>query len=121
MIGSFSIIAGALLLVNIFVMLGEERKSQLANTAFFRLMQGFLALGLLVGVSGLGIVMVRAVRERRRDIGVLRALGFQAGTIERAFLAESSFVALQGLVLGALLGVLTSRGTGSPRSRPSWA
>lgn len=79
-----------------------------ANTAFFRLMQGFLALGLLVGVSGLGIVMVRAVRERRRDIGVLRALGFQAGTIERAFLAESSFVALQGLVLGALLGVLTT-------------
>ncbi len=79
-----------------------------ANTAFFRLMQGFLALGLLVGVSGLGIVMVRAVRERRRDIGVLRALGFQSRTIEQSFLTESSFVALQGIVLGAILGVLTT-------------
>ena len=44
--------------------------------SFFRLMQGFLALGLLVGIAGLGVVMIRAVRERRRNIGVLRALGF---------------------------------------------
>jgi putative ABC transport system permease protein len=79
-----------------------------ANTAFFRLMQGFLALGLLVGISGLGIVMVRAVRERRRDIGVLRALGFRAQTVERSFLIESAFVALQGITLGAVLGVLTT-------------
>ena len=33
MIGSFSIIAGALLLVNIFVMVGEERKAQLGIAA----------------------------------------------------------------------------------------
>jgi hypothetical protein len=31
-------------------------------------MQGFLALGLLVGVTGLGVVTVRAVRERRRTL-----------------------------------------------------
>ncbi|MGW4895579.1 ABC transporter permease [Kitasatospora sp. NPDC004240] len=79
-----------------------------ANTAFFRLMQGFLALGLLIGITGLGVVMVRAVRERRRTIGVLRALGCQARTIERSFLWESGFVALEGTVLGALLGVLTT-------------
>jgi putative ABC transport system permease protein len=59
-----------------------------ANRSFFQLMQGFLALGLLVGIAGLGVVMVRAVRERRRNIGVLRALGFQAGTVQRAFLTE---------------------------------
>jgi hypothetical protein len=46
-----------------------------ANRSFFRLLQGFLALGLVVGVAGLGVVMVRAVRERRRTVGVLRALG----------------------------------------------
>jgi putative ABC transport system permease protein len=79
-----------------------------ANTAFFRLMQGFLALGLLVGITGLGVVMVRAVRERRRTIGVLRALGFQARTVERSFLLESAFIAIEGVVLGALLGVLTT-------------
>jgi putative ABC transport system permease protein len=79
-----------------------------ANRGFFRLMQGFLALGLLVGIAGLGVVMVRAVRERRRNIGVLRALGFQAGTVQRAFLTESSFVALEGILVGAVLGVVTT-------------
>ena len=47
-----------------------------ANLQFLRLMQGYLALGLLVGIAGLGVVMVRAVRERRREVGVLRSLGF---------------------------------------------
>ncbi|MCG6498385.1 FtsX-like permease family protein [Kitasatospora sp. A2-31] len=79
-----------------------------ANTAFFRLMQGFLALGLGIGITGLGVVMVRAVRERRRTIGVLRALGCQARTVERSFLWESGFVALEGVLLGSLLGVLTT-------------
>ena len=79
-----------------------------ANIAFFQLMQGFLALGLLVGVTGLGVVMVRAVRERRRTIGVLRALGFRSRTVARSFLLESGLVALEGIVLGATLGVLTT-------------
>jgi putative ABC transport system permease protein len=79
-----------------------------ANRSFFRLMEGFLALGLAVGIAGLGVVMVRAVRERRRTIGVLRALGFQSGTVQRAFLTESSFVALEGIVLGTALSIVTS-------------
>jgi putative ABC transport system permease protein len=84
------------------------RRMFAANTAFFRLMQGFLALGLLVGVIGLGVVMVRAVRERRRTIGVLRALGFKASTVARSFLMESGLIAFEGIVLGAALGVLTT-------------
>ena len=79
-----------------------------ANRGFFQLMQGFLGLGLIVGIAGLGVVMVRAVRERRRNIGVLRALGFQSGTVQRAFLTESTFVALEGIVLGAALSIVTS-------------
>lgn len=79
-----------------------------SSTAFFRLMQGFLALGLGIGITGLGVVMVRAVRERRRTIGILRALGFRARTVQRSFLWESAFVAAEGIVLGSLLGVLTT-------------
>ena len=79
-----------------------------ASRSFFRLMQGFLALGLLVGIAGLGVVMVRAVRERRRTIGVLRALGFRAAAIRRAFLAESTLVAVEGIVIGAALAVVTT-------------
>ncbi|HEX6337146.1 MAG TPA: FtsX-like permease family protein [Jiangellaceae bacterium] len=79
-----------------------------ATNQFFRLMQGYLALGLLVGITSLGVIMVRAVRERRRAIGVLRALGYQARTIRRAFLAESMFVAVEGVLIGAVLGVVTT-------------
>jgi putative ABC transport system permease protein len=79
-----------------------------ANRSFFQLMQGFLALGLVVGVAGLGVVMVRAVRERRRTVGVLRALGFPARVVRRAFLIESSFVALEGILLGTALSIVTA-------------
>ncbi|MEY2449579.1 MAG: putative transport system permease protein, partial [Acidimicrobiaceae bacterium] len=54
------------------------------TTAFIRLLEGFLALGLVIGIAGLGVVMVRAVRERRREIGMLRAMGFSAKIVRRA-------------------------------------
>lgn len=81
---------------------------QALNLQFFRLMQGYLALGLLVGIAGLGVVMVRAVRERRREIGVLRSLGFLAPSVRKAFLLESGFTALQGIVIGCLLALITA-------------
>src|SRR4029450_2466694 len=79
-----------------------------ANRSFFQLLQGFLALGLVVGVAGLGVVMIRAVRERRRTIGVLRALGVPARVVRRSFLLESGFVALEGILLGTALSIVTS-------------
>jgi ABC-type antimicrobial peptide transport system permease subunit len=79
-----------------------------ANRQFFQLMQGYLALGLLVGITSLGVIMIRAVRERRRTIGVLRALGFTSRTVQRSFMGESTFVALEGVVIGTLLGVVTT-------------
>ena len=81
---------------------------QSLNLQFFRLMQGYLSLGLVVGIAGLGVIMVRAVRERRREIGVLRSLGFLAPSVRRAFLFESGFTALQGIVTGCLLALVTA-------------
>lgn len=78
------------------------------NLQFLRLMQGYLALGLLVGIAGLGVVMVRAVRERRRQIGVLRSLGFLPGMVRRAFLLESGFTAIEGILLGTALALVTA-------------
>jgi putative ABC transport system permease protein len=78
------------------------------QTGFFRLMQGYLTLGLLIGIAGLGVVMVRAVRERRRQVGMLRALGLTAPVVRRAFLLEATFVAAQGIAIGIGLGLLCS-------------
>ena len=94
----------------------DVRNTYAANTQMFRLMQGYLALGLLVAIIGLGVVMVRSVRERRRTIGVLRALGFRAKTIRRSFLAESTLVAVEGVVVGTDSG--SSRRTCSTATAP---
>ena len=89
-----------------FTALVEEFQS--INLQFFKLMQGYLALGLIVGIAGLGVVMVRAVRERRREIGVLRSLGFLSPSVRKAFLLESGFTALQGILIGAALALVTA-------------
>ena len=73
---------------------------------FFLLMRTYLALGLVVGIAGIGVIMVRAVRERRRQVGVLRALGFQAAAVRAAFVVESAFVAVEGVLLGSLLALV---------------
>ena len=75
---------------------------------FFVLIRGYLALGLIVGIAGIGVIMVRAVRERRRQIGVLRALGVQAAAVRSAFVVESAFVAVEGLVIGTVLALVTA-------------
>ena len=61
----------------------------------------------MIGIAGLGVVMVRAVRERRREIGMLRAMGFPARVVRRAFLIEATFIAAQGIVIGGALGLVT--------------
>ena len=79
-----------------------------ANLQFFQLMQAYLALGLLVGIAGLGVVMIRAVRDRRREVGVLRALGFVPAQVRRAFVLESAFVAVEGILIGSALALVTA-------------
>ena len=52
--------------------------------------------------------IVRAVRERRRQIGMLRAMGLPSRTIRRAFVLEAGFIAARGLLIGGGLAVLSS-------------
>ena len=70
----------------------------------FVLLRGFMALGLVVGICALGVIAARSVVERRQQIGMMRALGFQKGQVRLAFLIESSFIALLGIGGGVGLG-----------------
>jgi putative ABC transport system permease protein len=80
------------------------------TTGFMTLMQQFVGVGLLVGIAGLGVVMVRSVRERRRDIGVLRAIGLEPAPVAGSFLFEASFVAAEGIVLGVAVALVGTYG-----------
>ena len=79
-----------------------------ANRAFNYLFTSFMGLGLLVGIAALGVVSLRAVVERRQQIGVLRAIGYRRRMVQLSFLTESSFVVLMGTALGVALGTIIS-------------
>jgi putative ABC transport system permease protein len=92
-----------------------------ANMTFNRLVQGFMGLGLLVGVAALGVISARAVVERRQQIGVMRAIGFRNTMIQAAFLLESSFIALTAIVVGTALGLILAWNiVDDQRQQPSW-
>ena len=92
-----------------------------SSLTFNRLIQGFMALGLIVGVAALGVISARAVVERRQQIGVMRAIGFRRRMVQASFLLESSFVALTAIVVGSALGLLLAENIiADTRKQPSW-
>ena len=82
--------------------------------------QALGGLGLLVGTLGLAAVLARNVLERRRELGLLRAVGFTPGHLRTLVLSESLLLVGTGLVLGsttalvAVLPALAGRGAALP-------
>jgi putative ABC transport system permease protein len=83
-------------------LLDEQQELQ---TGFLLVFQGFMGLGLIVGIAALAVIASRAVVERRQQIGMLRAIGYQRGMVALSFLFESGFIALSGILLGLTLGL----------------
>ncbi|MGE5595987.1 MAG: ABC transporter permease [Hyphomicrobiales bacterium] len=80
-------------------------EQQAIQNGFLLVFQGFMGLGLIVGIAALGVVASRAVVERRQQIGMLRAIGYQRGMVALSFLFESGFIALSGILIGLVLGL----------------
>lgn len=74
--------------------------------SIFTLFRAFLAMGLIIGIVGLGIITIRSIYERRLEIGMMRAIGFTKGMVVTNFALESAFISLLGIVAGSLLGIL---------------
>ena len=87
----------------------NDALAQSVTRGILRLFQGFLALGLLVGIAALGVISTRSVVERRQQVGMLRAIGYQPSMVAFSFLLESSFIALTGIVIGVIAGVVLGR------------
>jgi putative ABC transport system permease protein len=93
-----------------------------ANRTINLLIEGFMGLGLIVGVAALGVISARAVVERRQQIGVLRAIGFQRRMVQASFLLESSFIALSSILVGTLLGLAIAYNMiYDAQHQPSWS
>jgi putative ABC transport system permease protein len=66
---------------------------------------GIGIIALAIAALGISNAMLAAVRERRREIGVLKALGAADRDVRRVFLVEAGTLGFLGGVIGALVGL----------------
>ena len=82
-------------------------------TRFFKFLDLFLGIfgSMALAVASLGIIntLVMAILERRREIGIMKALGASDGDVKRIFFFEAGAMGLLGGALGAGLGWLIGR------------
>ncbi len=70
-------------------------------------------ISLLVGGIGVMNIMYVSVSERKREIGIRRAIGAKPNSILLQFLFEAVLVTLLGGLIGILLGYLVAKGAGA--------
>lgn len=92
---------------------------RLTENTFSALFLGLAGVALLVGGVGVANTMVISVLERKREIGLRRALGANRGHIRWQFLTESVALCLLGGLAGAVLGVLGTAGYAAWRDWPT--
>jgi putative ABC transport system permease protein len=80
---------------------------------FFAVLDLFLGIfgSLALAVASLGIIntLVMAILERRREIGIMKAIGASDGDVKRLFFAEAAAMGVVGGALGVLLGWVMGR------------
>jgi ABC-type antimicrobial peptide transport system permease subunit len=86
---------------------GLEVLTNITNALKFFL-AAIAAIALLVGGIGIMNVMLAAVQERTREIGLRKAVGAKRGQIVGQFLIETIFITYIGGTVGIVLGILIS-------------
>ena len=90
------------------------------NNTYLATFQALGGLGLVLGTFGLGAVLLRNVLERRRELALMRAVGYNAGHLSLMVLAENTFLLFVGLFVGtgcalvAIAPALIERGGAVP-------
>lgn len=90
------------------VMTVAEKLAQFLRVehAYLSTFQALGALGLLLGTFGLGAVLLRNVLERRRELALLRAVGFTASEVAQVIVLENVLLLAFGLTVGAVCALL---------------
>ena len=89
-----------------------------ADQAFTSLLTGVGSIALIVGGIGVANTMIISVLERRREIGLRRALGAMRSHILIQFLAEALLLAGLGGALGCVIGVGVTAGVAAANGWP---
>lgn len=81
----------------------DEIRANFVGIAAF--LGGIGAVALLVGMIGVMNIMLVSVKERTREIGIMKATGATNSFVMKSFLTECTMICLFGAILGILLGM----------------
>jgi ABC-type antimicrobial peptide transport system permease subunit len=86
------------------------RPADIANFRSMGTIPDVLAAGLAIGaVVALGLTLIASVRRRRRDLALLKALGFTQRQLAASIASQATVAALIGCVIGIPLGIVIGR------------
>ena len=90
--------------------LGVQRPAEIVNYGTMGAAPVILASGLAVGaLAALALTLATSVRRRRRDLALLKALGFTRGQLAGAVAWQASVAAVIGIAVGVPAGVALGR------------
>ncbi|WP_190615249.1 ABC transporter permease [Tepiditoga spiralis] len=78
------------------------------TSGIVKIINSFLYFGLIVGILSISITTIKSVEERKRIIGMMKAIGYTNNMIFGVFFIESTFVILTGIIIGIVSGIITS-------------
>jgi hypothetical protein len=92
------------------IVLGVQYPAEIENYRSIGITPAVLALALAAGAMGaLGFTLSTSVRRRRRDLAMLRALGFTSRQLRSVVVWQASVNGLVGVVAGLPIGILLGR------------
>jgi ABC-type antimicrobial peptide transport system permease subunit len=87
--------------------ISSELEMMTQMTSFLQIYVNF---GLIIGAVGMAVISVRNVAERKREIGMMRAIGFPRLQVMLAALLELVVLGFIGLIIGVVNGLLINLG-----------
>ncbi len=95
---------------NQLVVQGVQRPAEIVNYKTIGLTPTYLVSGLALGaIVALALTLLASVRQRRRDLALLKTVGFVRWQLAAAVAWQATVAALVGIVVGIPLGVVTGR------------
>ncbi len=95
---------------NAIVVQGVQRPAEIVDYGTIGLTPWFLVTGLVIGaIAALIMTLVASVRQRRRDLALLKTIGFVRRQLASTVAWQATTAASVGIVVGIPLGVVTGR------------
>lgn len=93
----------------------EERSADFMTLLLTRnvIMYSVISAMLVVASFGIYTAVSNSVVDKRRDIAILRSIGFSQGDLQRMFVAEGLMLAVMGVLVGWAIGTLLMQVLGS--------